>query len=54
MRDQLKQAFGVEVEIFGGRRSSFEITRGDALLFSKLEARRFPEESEVLRLLDAD
>ena len=41
------KAHGVEVEIFGGRQGSFEITRGDALLFSKLALGRFPKEDEL-------
>ena len=41
----------MDVEIFGGRKGSFEITRGDALLFSKLELGRFPEDGELQELL---
>ena len=51
-RDQLRKAYGVEVEIRGGRSGSFEITRGEDLLFSKLERHRFPEDEEILHLLD--
>lgn len=46
------KASGVDVEIFGGRTGSFEITRSGAVLFSKLELGRFPEDDEVVRLLD--
>ncbi len=52
MRDQLRETFGVEVEIFGGRTGSFEIARGDGVLFSKLDLGRFPEDDEVRGLLD--
>jgi selT/selW/selH-like putative selenoprotein len=49
---QLKDKYGVEVEIKGGRTGSFEITWGDKLLFSKHAQHRFPEDHEVLSLLD--
>ncbi len=42
---------GVEVEIFAGRRGSFEITRGDVTLFSKLGSGRFPEDSEYAEMI---
>lgn len=48
----LKEAYGADVEIFGGRTSSFEVTVGDDLLFSKLDAGRFPEDDELRRMLD--
>tara|TARA_R110002072_G_scaffold45105_14_gene125732 strand:+ start:1088 stop:1213 length:126 start_codon:yes stop_codon:yes gene_type:complete len=35
------------VEIFPGRTGSFEISRGDAVLYSKLETGRFPTEDEI-------
>jgi len=40
------------VEIRGGRSGSFEITRGEEVLFSKLRLHRFPEDDEILHLLD--
>ncbi|MCE2519861.1 MAG: Rdx family protein [Alphaproteobacteria bacterium] len=40
-----------DVEIFGGRTGSFEITRGDEILFSKLGLRRFPEDDEITALV---
>lgn len=52
MSGQLKDKYGVEVEIKGGRTGSFEITQGDKLLFSKHAQHRFPEDHEVLSLLD--
>ena len=45
------KTFGVEVEIFGGRTGSFEIARGDDVLFSKLDLGRFPEDDELRALL---
>jgi len=48
---QLKEKFGVDVEVTGGRTGSFEITRNDDLLFSKLALQRFPEDDEVNNLL---
>tara|TARA_A100001037_G_scaffold180139_1_gene161526 strand:+ start:200 stop:340 length:141 start_codon:yes stop_codon:yes gene_type:complete len=44
---------GETVEISPGRTGSFEITAGDALLFSKLSSGRFPDDDEV-RALAAD
>jgi selT/selW/selH-like putative selenoprotein len=49
---QLKDKYDVEVEIKSGRTGSFEITQGDKLLFSKNAQHRFPEDHEVLSLLD--
>ncbi|MDE0044417.1 MAG: Rdx family protein [bacterium] len=40
-----------DVEIFGGRTGSFEITRGDEVLFSKLDLGRFPEDDEIPALV---
>lgn len=40
------------MEIKGGRAGSFEITRGEDVLFSKFAQHRFPEDSEILHLLD--
>jgi selT/selW/selH-like putative selenoprotein len=48
----LEEAYGAEVDIFGGRTGSFEITAGDALVFSKLADHRFPEDDEIRHLLD--
>lgn len=42
------------MEIKGGRTGSFEITRGGTLLFSKLQLHRFPEDDEIVHLLDGD
>ncbi len=46
------KAGNTDVEIFGGRTGSFEITRGGTVLFSKLDSGRFPEDDEVPGLLD--
>ncbi|MBT4906532.1 MAG: hypothetical protein HOI34_09360 [Rhodospirillaceae bacterium] len=51
MSGQLKEKYGVSVTVSGGRTGSFEITRGESLLFSKLALRRFPEDDEVRNLL---
>ena len=41
---------GAEATIQPGRTGSFEITREGALVFSKLETGRFPEEDEILAM----
>ena len=46
------KAGNMDVEIFGGRTGSFEITRDGTVLFSKLDLGRFPEDDEVSGLLD--
>jgi selT/selW/selH-like putative selenoprotein len=41
---------GEAVEIAPGRTGAFEITRGGAVLYSKLELHRFPDDDEVRAL----
>jgi selT/selW/selH-like putative selenoprotein len=48
----LEEAYGAEVDIFGGRSGSFEITAEGDLVYSKLTDHRFPEDDEVRHLLD--
>jgi len=45
---------GETVEIAPGRTGSFEITRGGAVLYSKLKTHRFPEDNEVRALARGD
>ena len=52
VNEQLRKAYGGEDETKGGRSGSFETTRGEELLFSKLARHRFPEDEEILHLLD--
>ena len=47
------EAGNTDVEIFGGRTGSFEITRSGTVLFSKLDLGRFPEDDEVSGLFDS-
>lgn len=47
MRDRLITVSGAEVELIEGSGGVFEITRNDALVFSKKKLNRFPEDSEV-------
>jgi selT/selW/selH-like putative selenoprotein len=43
---------GVEIELVGGRRGSFEVTKDGVLVFSKLDQGRFPSsDDEVIRAL---
>ena len=45
------EATGAEPELIRGDSGIFDIERDDELLFSKHQAGRFPEESEILALL---
>jgi selT/selW/selH-like putative selenoprotein len=41
----------VEAELIEGSRGVFDVRRDDALVYSKYETDRFPEDGEVSRLL---
>lgn len=47
MRDRLLSVSGAEVELIEGSGGAFEITRDNALIFSKRKLHRFPEDSEL-------
>ena len=51
--DELKDAFGAEVELLSSSGGVFEIVIDDELIFSKKNLQRFPEEGEVVLLLQA-
>jgi selT/selW/selH-like putative selenoprotein len=43
---------GVEVELIEGSGGAFEVRRDGELIFSKLQAGRFPEDAEIFEALD--
>jgi selT/selW/selH-like putative selenoprotein len=51
--DELKDAFGAEVELISSSGGVFEIVVDDMLVFSKKSLQRFPEEGEITLLLEA-
>ena len=51
---RIKQTTGVEAELIRGDSGIFDVHQDERLVFSKHEAGRFPEEDEVLGLLDQD
>jgi len=51
--DELKDAFGAEVELISSSGGVFEVVVDDELLFSKKSLLRFPEEREITLLLQA-
>lgn len=48
----IKQRLGVEPELIAGGGGIFDVKSNGKLLFSKHEAGRFPEDAEVLELLE--
>lgn len=52
MKAALEKAFpGIEVDLVKGKGGAFEIQRGDALVFSKKKAGRFPAHDEIVAAL---
>jgi selenoprotein W-related protein len=51
LEEELKKAFGAEVELISSTGGVFDITADGKLVFSKKEMQRFPEEGEVAGLL---
>ena len=47
----IREQTGFEAETVPAATGQFDVLADGALIFSKAEAGRFPEESEVLRLL---
>jgi selT/selW/selH-like putative selenoprotein len=52
--DELKDAFGAEVELLSSSGGVFEVVVDKELVFSKKSLLRFPEEGEITLLLQAD
>jgi selT/selW/selH-like putative selenoprotein len=51
--DELKDAFGAEVELLSSSGGVFEVVVDKELVFSKKSLQRFPEEGEITLLLQA-
>ena len=51
LEEELKNAFGAEVELLPSTGGVFEITVDGKIVFSKKELKRFPEEGEIAGLL---
>ena len=51
LEEELKKAYGAEVELVPSSGGVFEITVDGKLIFSKKEMQRFPEEGEIAGLL---
>lgn len=51
LAEAIKQSTGRGAKLKKGRNSSFEVTVGDEVIFSKLETKRFPTAKEVISSL---
>lgn len=52
MKAALEEAFpGIAVELIKGKGGAFEIRQGEALIFSKKKAHRFPTNEEIVAAL---
>lgn len=52
MRADLSDEYGYWSKLVTGARGSFEVYVDEYLLFSKLELDRFPNESEIINLIN--
>jgi len=48
---EIKQRFGIDVELVKGARGSFEVRLDGTLIFSKTAEDRFPEPEEIFKHL---
>jgi len=52
LKAALEKAFpGIEIELIKGKGGAFEIHAGNALVFSKKQAKRFPTNDEIVAAL---
>jgi selenoprotein W-related protein len=51
LEEELKNAFGAEVELLPSTGGVFEVTVDGKIIFSKKDLKRFPEEGEIAGLL---
>jgi len=54
LRDELYEKFDVLAHLVESSGGAFEIKLEDSLVFSKLKTERFPEDGEIVRLLQHD
>ena len=52
MRESIEKKFGVKAELEKGMGGVFEVTVNDNLLFSKKSLGRFPDDNEVIDLIE--
>ena len=52
MRDELNNQFGYQAELKPGTRGSYEVFANGNLIFSKLQLDRFPNDGEIVRLIN--
>ena len=52
LRDNIKNKFGIDVELIEGSGGVFEVSLNNSLIFSKKELSRFPEENEIEDLIE--
>jgi selenoprotein W-related protein len=48
----ISDAIGVEAELIKGKNGVFDVAVNDGLVFSKHKAGRFPENDEILNMLE--
>jgi len=53
LEDELIEKFGVEVELIAGSGGVFDVVADGRKVFSKSTAGRFPEDGEIVRLIEA-
>ena len=53
MADELRDRFGVDVELIKGRDGVFEVVHDGDLIYSKKSTGRFPDDDEVEALVQA-
>jgi len=52
LRESIEKKFGVKAELEKGMGGVFEVTVNDNLLFSKKSLGRFPDDNEVIDLIE--
>ena len=52
LRDDLNEEFGYWAEITPGATSAFEVYVNNNLIFSKLQLDRFPNDREIIKLIN--
>jgi len=52
LEGELKKLFNADVELIKSSGGVFEVTVDGTLVFSKKKSSRFPEEGEVVRLIE--